>query len=434
MTEISLSDKIRNRLKTKGVKDYLFVFRASFINQIVGVLRGFVVAKFLGPADYGLMSGLKLINMLDKFGQFGLTSVVLRDVPYLKGQGDHTEEAVRKVKETAYTTEIWLGLLLCLLGVGSSFFTDDLKTSVGIIICSVALGLSRLQTILMKEAMVHQHFEKFSRVILWTGLLASLLIMCGVPWGEVWWVLAVPIIQHIVAVIWLKQSHHFHFVRRIDWTELKRQLTIGIPMTLQALAYGSFRYAERLTVLWYFTIYELGLVSIGTTIMSNIMNVLGTGARVRKIAINELLGKKDYHGVHVRVVRETLLHVGAAVGIAVIAWPLLDIVVPLVLPKYIEAIFLIQLLLLAPITRNLAPYCQIILHSTLVNKQAILGPTQFACTLLLVGSAEALQQMGLLELDILVGLNVLFYTVFALAEIIYYYIYYYRPYVQAPKA
>lgn len=431
MTELSLAAKIRNRLRTKGVKDYLFVFRASFINQIVGVLRGFIVAKFLGPADYGLMSGLKLINMLDKFGQFGLASVVLREVPYLKGQGEHNEEAIKNVKETAYTTEIWLGLVLCLLGIGSSFFTDDLKTSVGIIICSIALGLSRLQTILMKEAMVHQHFEKFSKVILWTGLLASILIMCGVPWGGVWWVLAIPILQHIVAIMWLKKSHQFYFVRRIDWKELRRQLTIGIPMTIQALAYGSFRYAERLTVLWYFTVYELGLVSIGTTIMSNIMNVLGTGARVRKIAINELLGQKDYHGVHVRVVRETLLHVGAATGIAAIAWPLLDVVVPLVLPQYIEAIFLIQLLLIAPITRNLAPYCQIILHSTLVNKQAILGPIQFACTLLLVGSAEVLEQLGMLDLDVLVGLNVVFYTLFALAEIFLYYVHYYRPYVRA---
>ena len=61
------------------------------------------------------MSSIRLISMLDKFGQIGLVTVVSREVLYKQGQNQLQD--IEKMKTTGYSGEIYLTAILCLVGL-----------------------------------------------------------------------------------------------------------------------------------------------------------------------------------------------------------------------------------------------------------------------------------------------------------------------------
>ena len=105
-------------------------------------------------------------------------------------------------------------------------------------------------------------------------------------------------LQSILASRAFRKEVQLYFSWKIDLFELWRQMKIGIPITLQLLSYASYRYAERIVILWYYTVYELGLVSLGLTAMNNLLHLSLIGPKLRKVHISELLGQKAYKEAH----------------------------------------------------------------------------------------------------------------------------------------
>ena len=91
---------------------------------------------------------------------------------------------------------------------------------------------------------------------------------------------------------------------------------------------------------------------------------------------------------------------------------------------------LVQILLIAVITRNVGPFVQIILISPLVDKQAVMGPTQLIFTGLLIASCHVLDLANMMSLEGIILLNVIWYSLYGLSLVWLYYHYYWKPYVR----
>ena len=126
----------------------------------------------------------------------------------------------------------------------------------------------------------------------------------------------------------------------------------------------------------------------------------------------------------------TLFIASLAVGAL---WPLLEYVIPWLLPQYSEAVPLIQMLLIAVITRNMSPFTSIILISPLVDKQGVLGPTQLVCTGLLFAACHVLDITNMMSLEGIVLANVLGYTLYNISLLWYYYQYFWKTYVRVDQ-
>ena len=80
-----------------------------FVN-ILQVVIHFVVASFLGPAQFGVIKILEMIQEMSKYGNLGFTSVAAREIPYHRGRQD--EEKEKLTRNVAYSSEIILTLVL----------------------------------------------------------------------------------------------------------------------------------------------------------------------------------------------------------------------------------------------------------------------------------------------------------------------------------
>ncbi len=161
--------------KRKSVKDLSSVFSATLALQVINVARGLIVAKFLGPGHYGILKGVQLITMLDKFGSLGFKMVATREISFLRGAQEKEKE--NEVRNVAYSGGIALSFLLFLVGIGSSFFFESKILISAIILASVGLFFSKISRIFETEAIIEKQFVLYSKIILWAGLLDSINTM-----------------------------------------------------------------------------------------------------------------------------------------------------------------------------------------------------------------------------------------------------------------
>jgi len=111
---------IKNILGKKVVKDFLSLTFANIAIKPLSLARGIIVAKFLGPSDYGILKSLELIQKLNKFGNLGFKQTALREVGNYYGAGDFAK--AKLTRNTAYSSEIVLSVILFFIGLSSSLF------------------------------------------------------------------------------------------------------------------------------------------------------------------------------------------------------------------------------------------------------------------------------------------------------------------------
>ena len=72
----------------KVVRDFSAVVGLNFALKPIQFIKSFIVAKYLGPAEYGILASVQLIQMLDKYGNLGFKSTAKREVGNALGAKD----------------------------------------------------------------------------------------------------------------------------------------------------------------------------------------------------------------------------------------------------------------------------------------------------------------------------------------------------------
>ncbi len=404
--------------KRKSVKDLSSVFSATLVLQIINVVRGFIVAKFLGPGDYGILKSVQLISMLDKFGSLGFRIVATREIIHLRGTQEKEKEY--EVRNVAYSGEIVLSFLLFLVGIGGSFFFESKILISAFILASVGLFFSKISRIFETEAIIEKKFVLYSKIIFWAGLLDSILVVIVVPSWGIYAVLTVAIFTSILTCFLYYRKLVLFYKFSLKEKELFRQLRIGIPLTLATLAYGSYRYAERIAVVSILGIKSLGFYGLASMAMDQVLNLLLIPVKVRKIDIYEKLGQGKFLEVHRQVKKETLVLIFIASILITPSWVAIDLVISHFLIEYKDAVFICKIIMFAVPFRVVSPYLNVIIVSATVNKQSLVAPIQFAATIVFVSSVLILRYSNMATLVNIVIADVVGYAFYHLAYIILY--------------
>ncbi len=382
----------RKIFEKKSRRDLFAISASTLSNQIVGLFRGFFVAKFLGPTDYGILKATQLISMLDKYGSLGFRSVAKREVIHLREAGELDKSI--KARNVAYSGEFLLSCLLFLAGIISSFFFESTMITVAILLASGQLFSSKILGIFNTDVIIKKKIVLYSKVLFWSGLISSILIILTVPFFKIYAVLGIPILAAIVSC-WVYHSAigvglKFDF----ELKELVRLLRIGIPIAVFTLSYGSYKYAERISIGTYHGIVALGFYSLAAMPVDYMMTFLLLPVKIRSVNVYELLGRGEFRNVHRMVIKETaILFVIAVVSIPFL-WFAVDFLISVFLSDYSPAIIISKILILSIPIRIISCYSNIVLISSVVNKQALIGPVQFVVTVLFVVSILILRQIG----------------------------------------
>jgi len=420
---------IRNIFNFKqGFKDTLALLFSNIGSQIISLIRGLYVARILGPADFGLLSSLLLINKLNKFGDLGFNAVVSREVPYLEGKGEF--EKIRLTKNNAYSSEIIFAIGLLIIGVITSVLIEDKRIMIAIILASLGLFFGKIAKISSTEIIVEKNFINLAQVHLFIQIVVSIFVISTVHILGIFSSLIFTVVGSILTIIIFQYLIEYKYTFNINKKEFFRQLKLGIPLTLTTLFYGTYRYSERLLILSFLGTFSLGLYAIATRVMDTILGLFQIRGKILKIQVSQKLGAGEYADAHKILVRNTIFPILAAIAILPFLWALIDYGFPLFLgEKYIEAIGIVKLLSIASVVRLLGTFTPIVLVSPLVNKQKILPIFDFISTIFLISVTFILYYINHLNLETIVYADITGYLISHVSLVILYYKYFYFKYV-----
>jgi O-antigen/teichoic acid export membrane protein len=419
---------IKSFFRKKVIKDLLSVAGFNFALKPIQIFRSFIVAKYLGPSEYGILASLQLIQMLNKYGNLGFNTTAGREAGHALGTGSLKEAA--KIKNTAYSAEIILSFMLFIIGLSSSLFFDSKVVSILIVLASSGLLGEKLRAIIATDAVIDKRFILISKVTFFSSLLGSIIIIISVPFLKIYAVLLTNVLVSCFAIIFFLKYRKFRFSFYLDKKELKRLLAISIPLAINTLALGSFKYAERILIMSFLGAVSLGIFSFGTMIVAQCSIILKSGARVRLQDIYEGIANKDFRRIHNMVLKETFLVFLVSIIVIPIVGYFLGIFIPIFLEKWVNGVYSAKLYLLILPFEIILLYPQRVLISSLLNRQTILTIFRFGITGLLLIFTFTVHYLGILTLNIFIILNVACVAIYNIIVIYLYIKYFYFGYVK----
>jgi len=428
---INYKSRFKIFFKKKSTKDISWMVAANILIKPFQVVKSFIVAKYLGPEDYGILKSVELIQMLNKFGDLGFNSTVIREVGVK--DGEKSEEEIQEIKNNAYSSELVLTFALFLAGLISNFFFQSPIIRYAIIISSIGLFTLKFQNLFNTEATINKRFKLISKLVIIQALLNSVLIIATVSYIKIYAVLVFPIFSTLIIIFLYYKRINIPFKFNFTKSRFQSILKTSIKYTSGTLAFGVFRYTERIIVISLIGLQAVGFFGFADTILGLFVTIFLTNIKVRKMDLLEDLGKGAFKKVHQIVIRETTvltLISFIVVGCSMVG---LSILVPMFLEKWIDGIFVAQIFLLVLPLKVVDSYVITVIKSPIVDKLLYSPALQLSGVAILIIGTYTLKYLDLLSLLNFIYLDVFAYAFIHLSWLFVYYKDFYKPYVKNQK-
>ena len=133
-----------NLSHTKGliIQNLFWAILGKFVNLVSGLLVGIIVARYLGPEQYGLMNYvLSYVFLFQTFAIFGLDSIEIREEA-------HHQADFETIIGTAFGIKIVTGVIFMILSIVTSYVMEaDNYTTILVSIYSLSIVLNSFSVI-----------------------------------------------------------------------------------------------------------------------------------------------------------------------------------------------------------------------------------------------------------------------------------------------
>jgi O-antigen/teichoic acid export membrane protein len=237
--------------------------------SLTGVMFLFnlIAAKLLGPEQMGAWQTIFLISTYGMFLSAGIINGMGRDVPYYRGKGDD-----KKLRETIATTLNWLLLVIAasvaVAAAGYLVLPDNLRI---LIVMGSALVGARLANVF--STILIRSFRDFRLLGLQQGTMALFLLLALGPLslaprvGTVFWVVFLA-----YGVVLLYSRKYLHIAPRSRQT-FHHLVGVGFPIYLVGLLFTLLTTVDRMIVLGFLGMEQLGLYTMATTALAVLLMV-----------------------------------------------------------------------------------------------------------------------------------------------------------------
>ncbi len=382
-----------SNLASKIALDTGSLLTGSLWSRALGMVVGFVTARILGPADYGVMKVVGFVPSLAKYGSFGFDTVAQREVLHLRGVTTTNVAEERHVKNTAFTADLIWVCLLALAVVVVSLFYERPEVRYGLWISALSLVASQVGRLYAVVCSVNKRFVSIAQASVVGSTVQSLFVLTTVHWGRIYSVLGSALLGGLIGIIWYhRQRIHLDFRWSLDRAELLRQFRIAVPLAGGTVALGLFAWVERLQLLHLFGSEQLGIYMLTVTFYDLGLQLVNTMVRASSVHLYERLGYGSDSQASTNLVLKPSL-IGAY--LLPLAGGLLWLVGPLVfaalLPAYVDVVPLLPWVGAMLTMRSMLAMPTIAMRSARLNMQTPvmliwLGATGLFAGLTFVGS------------------------------------------------
>jgi O-antigen/teichoic acid export membrane protein len=259
-TEMDRSQLTRSKgWEEKAIRHTILLTSSIILSQILLILRGFIVAKFLGPNLYGLWHGLRVILNNSDYYNLGIYEGMKREVPFYRGKGDL--QRVEQMISTTYFSGFLLTLLASCLLIGISLLFSnrfDRVTIISLWIVAGILMVRQLYLFLCKKFESEGRFYSRSKAELlsvWIGVPLAIGLMFIL---HIYGFLIGILLGYLLAGFAVRKGETIITGHRIRIDFSLELLKVGLPIILIGLLLSALKSMDKLMILYFLGRTQLG--------------------------------------------------------------------------------------------------------------------------------------------------------------------------------
>jgi len=320
------------------VTDAVQLWGAAVVEQLLALIRGVIIPRYLGPGLYGILGALTLITKYGAYLQLGVTTAIGREVPYATARGE--EGRAEGLARLGYSFNLLTAVIPALILVGYALFAWGRYRPVvswGLLAVAVLLLTTRFEVYFATLFRARRQFTAafwFStlRAASLTSFAVAFLFLYGLYGVFIGLVLS-GVLVTAVGTVWTRSWAG----PWPDWSLLRKLLPVGLPLAgLGALGF-LLQSADRLVVIRYFTAAEVGYYMLAVTVATFIYFIpLNVGqAMAPRIYGLSRDGAREAFEEYLVKPSLVITYLVAAVGglTLIVLWPFIRYVLPAYLPS-----------------------------------------------------------------------------------------------------
>jgi O-antigen/teichoic acid export membrane protein len=312
----------------------------TLLAQVALLGGGIVVARLLGPTDYGLWSALQLLTIYGAYASLGFLNALNREVPIHRGRGE--EAKVARMRDASLGGTVGLSVLL-----GGGIFAYalwhrerlDPNLLMGIAFMAGIVALQQISgffDVLFRSA---NDFATVGRLRLYRTLAEMTLAVVFVSALSFLGRLLAALATWVFLIGYAIRRNSFRLRPRWDPGEVGRLIRLGLPLMAVEVLYGTLTSLDRVMIAHHLDRTALGYYSVGLMVVSFLFVVPRVVWEVLYPRFGERFGETGQAAALERLVLVPLFGMAGVmallVGVVVIILP---VGLAVVLPGYMEGL------------------------------------------------------------------------------------------------
>lgn len=351
-------------------KDSLKFSSVNLLAALILLPVTIYVATILVPEEYGVYGFLGLWLTYAALIRPGLTVSGYREIPVLLGKGDE-DEALR-IQNITITSDMLYSILPFVVILGASFFFSEPVLKIGLIIIAISYGATHFVNYWVGINFLRQNFNVVARGKLIGAVVSPLVIVIGVYWLKVYALLIAPIIVAMILGIYYRKKGPINFCFTHDWKETVRLVKIGVVLQAGGLALWTFRLADRTIIASTLSLEQLGLYTFAILFIMVVLRIPTDFTNVLQPVLYKELGRASSVFEGFKDTKRIAVYLALAVAVLIPISQLgFYLVVSLITTQYIGSIPIFYVLSYNLYLASLAVIPNLVLSSSIVNKQKI---------------------------------------------------------------
>lgn len=307
---------------------------------ILGLIGGLTAARFLEPAELGVIHAILLIPAYAGFLQLGVFNGLNRNLPLFRAKGE-PEKAQGFVNASAKMSR-WVAGGGCIIAIGALFaFIFKAENSLYAYVTLFLIPGMIFGPLKLHQDTIYRGMRQFERLgknlhisNLWNLACSVSTSFLGVTG------LAIKIAtQSLLGWLLLLRNPPLKEGRRASWGEIRTLSTVGMPMLVSGLIFTWLAVADRTVIATFLTAEDLGYFALASIAM--------TALQAFPSSINTLLYPRVAHAYGVKGSSLHLrryiwiglgLNLSLLLPILVVGWFALPYLVETFLPAYVPGI------------------------------------------------------------------------------------------------
>lgn len=245
-------------------KDSIIYLIAIYGSKLLSFISKIIIARILGPRDYGLWNILSLILSYGGFLHLGLVYALVKEVSFYRGKS--RSEEVDEIKNTVFSSLIIISSLSAVIMLFASIILYGIRQYIVFSLIAFILILQQIRNYFLYNFFAEKQFVDVNKLIMWSTFLFSIpTIILVIKFGFVGLPLGITL-GHLLVLLYIFNRYKPALKFQINMKRFFSLVKIGLPIMFIFLIYNIFLTLDRILIFKFMGKMNLGYYGIASAL------------------------------------------------------------------------------------------------------------------------------------------------------------------------